>query len=334
MSTGSGVAVAATPWLRARGSVSWFLSQSYAGAMIAVVILCLVMSQASKYFLTYENLSLVTRSFSFVAIAAIGQLLVVITRGIDVSVGSTMGLAGVVMALLAADGAPPAVAVAAGLASGIVVGTINGLLISYGRLVPFMVTLGTLYVVRGLIIVITNAAPVFGLAKFPAIKEFGQGFILGLPIPIWLMAGSALIWGFVLFATPFGRHIYAIGGSQKAATLAGIRVRATVLAAYVISGFMAALAGVLLTSRLGIGDPTSGTGYELNIIASVVIGGASFSGGTGTVFGVLWGAALLGLVVNAMTLAGVSAYWGQVVIGAVVIAAVVIDRVRTPKEAR
>ena len=307
--------------------IVWAISQSYAAAILAVIVLSIVMMIDSPYFATYANLTLVARSASFVAIASLGQLPVVILRGIDVSVGSIMGAAGVVMAQLStASGVSPAVAILGGLAAGLVVGAVNALLVSYGRMPPFMVTLGMLYVVRGLTIVHTNATPIFGVPG--SIKRLGEGSWLGIPSPVVILLVLAAVWAVILHLTPWGRHIYAIGGNEAAAHLAGVAVRRVKFAAYVMCGLFAAAAGILLTSHLGVADPTAATGYELNIIAAVVIGGASFSGGSGTVWGLLWGAFLLALVVDAMGLAGISAFWSQVVIGSVVLGAVIIDRLR------
>jgi ribose transport system permease protein len=308
------------------------LTRPATAAVIAVVALCIVMSFVSPAFPTYSNFAFTARSFSFIAIAAIGQLTVIITKGIDISVGSVMGLAGIVTAMTSASGAPPLVAMLAGLGAGALVGIINGYLISYLGLTAFMVTLGALNIVRGVDVVITQGMPVSGMST--DLKFLGMGYIAGVPAPVVVMIVIAIIWSIVMSRTVFGRHVYAIGGNESAANLAGVRVKAVKFAAYVVCSLMAAIAGILLTARLGVGQPTAGTGYELNIIAATVIGGASFFGGIGNVFGAVMGAALLGLVVNAMALAGVDAFWQQIVIGGVIVLAVIIDKIRAPKAAR
>ena len=304
-----------------------------ASAVIAVLGLSLFMTIWSPAaFPNQENLDLVARSFSFIAIAAVGELTVILTKGIDISVGSVMGLAGISTAMLSAHGVNPVLSILAGLAIGTSVGVVNGFAIAFMGLTAFMVTLATLNVVRGFDVVITQGMPVTGMSN--SILALGEGSLLGIPAPVWIMLVVALIWGFVLTRVTFGRHVYAIGGNERAAELSGVRVKAVKMACYVACSFFASLGGILLTARLGVGEPESGFGYELNIIAATVIGGASFFGGIGNVFGVIWGAALLGLVVNAMAIAGVNAYWQQIVIGLVIFLAVLIDRYRAPKLAR
>lgn len=321
----------ANPWVRGIGRVrragSGFFSLPSSGAVISVVVVSAFLSVASPQFLTVDNLTLVARSFSFIAIAAMGQFLVILTRGIDISVGSVIGLSGIVTAIISSNGAPWPLALLGGLGAALVVGLFNGVLVSIIGLVAFMVTLGMLNVVRGSDVALTRGYPVTGIDPF--IKSLGQGFTLGLPNPVWIMLILAAVMWWVMTRTVFGRQTYAIGGNEEAARLSGVRVRTITTLTFVLSALFAGIAGILLTARLGVAEATIGTGYELDIIAAAAIGGTSFFGGIGSVLGVMWGAALMGIVRNGMALLGVDSFWQQIVIGAVIIIAVGIDRART-----
>ncbi|MCW3492625.1 ABC transporter permease [Microbacterium sp. SSM24] len=317
---------------RASGAVRWFFSLPSSGAVISVVVVSTFLAFASPQFLTVENLTYVARSFSFIAIAAIGQFVVILTRGIDISSGSVIGLTGIVTALLSSIGVPAPLAILGGLAAGFLVGLTNGSLIAGLGLVSFMVTLGMLNVVRGLDVALTRGYPISNID--PAIKYLGQGFFLGVPLPVWIMLILALVMWWVMTRTVFGRQVYAIGGNEEAARLSGVKVRRIIAIAFILSAVFSGIAGILLTARLGVADATIGFGYELDIIAAAVIGGTSFFGGIGSVVGVIWGAALLGIVRNGMALLGVDSFWQQVVIGAVIILAVIIDKLRTRSVSR
>jgi ribose transport system permease protein len=320
-----------TPWLRgarqARLISGGFFALPASGAVVSVLIVSIFLSFASQQFLTVDNLTLVARSFSFIAIAAMGQFVVILTRGIDISAGSVIGLSGIVTAIISSAGAPWPLALLGGLGAALLVGLLDGVLVAVFGLVSFMVTLGMLNVVRGTDVALTRGYPVTGLDPF--LKSLGQGFTLGLPNPVWIMLALAAVMWWVMTRTVFGRQIYALGGNEEAARLSGVRVRVVKTVAYVLSALFAGIAGILLTARLGVAEATIGTGYELDIIAAAVIGGTSFFGGIGSVVGVIWGAALLGIVRNGMALLGVDSFWQQIVIGAVIIIAVVIDRART-----
>jgi len=319
------------PWLRGtragRRWASGFFALPSSGAVVSVLIVSIFLSFASQQFFTVDNLTLVARSFSFIAIAAMGQFVVILTRGIDISAGSVIGLSGIVTAIISSTGAPWPLALLGGIGAALLVGLLDGVLVAVFGLVSFMVTLGMLNVVRGADVALTRGYPVTGLDPF--LKSLGQGFTLGLPNPVWIMLILAAIMWWVMTRTVFGRQVYALGGNEEAARLSGVPVRAVKTAAYVLSAVFAGIAGILLTARLGVAEATIGTGYELDIIAAAVIGGTSFFGGIGSVIGVIWGAALLGIVRNGMALLGVDSFWQQVVIGAVIIIAVVIDRIRT-----
>jgi ribose transport system permease protein len=318
-------------WGRGRDQVRTmthkFLAMPSSGAVVSVLAVSVFLTFATSRFLTVDNLSLVARSFSFIAIAAMGQFVVILTRGIDISVGSVIGLSGIVTAMLCGNGVPWPLAMAGGLGAAVLVGMVNGVLVAVFALVSFMVTLGMLNVVRGTDVALTRGYPMTDLDDH--IKELGQGFTFGVPNPVLIMLGLVGVMWFVMTRTVFGRQLYALGGNEEAARLSGVRVRELKAAAYVLSALFAGIAGMLLTARLGVAEATIGTGYELDVIAAAVIGGTSFFGGIGSVLGVIWGAALLGIVRNGMALLAVDSFWQQIVIGTVIIVAVVIDRART-----
>ena len=306
---------------------SGFLRRPEAGAILSLVVLAVLLSIATTQFLTFGNLTLVARGFAFTAIAAMGAFLVILTGGIDLSVGSVMGLAGLTTAILGANGTPVPVAILTGVLAGLAVGMINGVLTARLALAPFMVTLGMLSVVRGTAVAFTGGTPVQGIPE--EIKYLGQGYIIGVPVPVWIMIILGVVLTAVMKRTTFGAYVYAIGGNEEAARLSGVRVRRVKIAVYGVAGMLGAIGGLLLTARLGVGESTSGTGYELDVIAAVVIGGTSLSGGKGSIAGAIWGAALLGVVRNGLVLLGVSDFWQTISIGAVIIVAVLIDRYRS-----
>jgi ribose transport system permease protein len=291
-----------------------------------IVLAMLALSLSSSAFFTTRNLSSVGLYWAFVAMAALGQLFVVIVGGIDLSVGSTMGLAGIVTASIMSDGGNSTVAVGAGLLIGLAVGLFNGFITSYVGITSFIVTLATLQMVRGITLGYKQGQAVSGLPD--GFLELGTRPIMGVPIPIWIMSGLAIIVWIVLSRTAQGRDFYAIGSNRVAAGLSGVRVKRRTMIAFVLSGFFAALAGVMITARLGSAVPNAGVGMELTVIAAVVIGGASLAGGKGTALGVLLGALLISLVNNALVLLSVPTYWQQTFIGAVILIAAMFDLIR------
>ncbi|MCI0514423.1 ABC transporter permease [candidate division KSB1 bacterium] len=296
------------------------------GIFAALIFMILIISLASPHFLTSENVLSVIRNFSFVAIMAIGEMLVILTAGIDLSVGSILGLTTCLTAIGMRLGWPPVVASGLGILAGILIGFTNGILITSLNLPPFIVTLGTLSIARGLAYVITDGWPVAGFStQFMAL---GQGTLLWIPIPIWVMVGLAGFGSAFLNLTRWGRWLYAVGGNETATHLSGVPVKRVKIMAYMISGFTAAAAGILLMARLGVAQPTGGLSYELDVIAAAVIGGASLNGGAGTITGLLIGAAIMGVLRNGLVLMSVSAFWQQVVIGVIIVLAVTLDRLR------
>jgi ribose transport system permease protein len=275
-------------------------------------------------FLNWSNLSQVIRALSFIAIMGVGQAVVIITGGIDLSVGSLLGLSGVVTAVLLNQNIGIPLAVLAGVLVGLAGGVLNGLVITRAKLPPFIVTLGMMSIARGLAFAITGGETIRSLPS--GFLLVGQGEILGLPVPILAMALLAAGVGFLLRSTPWGRYTYAIGGNEEAALLSGVRVGRVKVAVYALCGLAAGISGVLFTSRFGVGQSTAGLGYELDVVAAAVIGGVSLTGGRGTILGVIIGSLLMGILRNGLVLLDVSAYWQQVAIGLVIVLAVVLDR--------
>jgi len=311
-------------------------------ALIALAILTVVLSILSPEFLTTGNLSILVKHVAINAILAIGMTFVILSGGIDLSVGSIAGFCGMTAGLLLSRGLVlPFLGVAVyphtwfvlviTLAAGMIIGAGNGWLVSRLRVAPFIATLGTMYIGRGAALLMSNGATFPNLAGEPALGNtgfawIGAGTMAGLPVPVWLMAALAAVAIFVAARTPFGRHVYAVGGNERAALLSGVRVARTRLRVYVISGFCAALVGAIIAAQLGAAHPATGTTFELNAIAAVVLGGTSLMGGRGTVAGTLIGAFVIGVLADGLVLLGVSEFWQMVVKGLVIVVAVVLDQ--------
>ncbi|MET8162953.1 substrate-binding domain-containing protein [Streptomyces sp. NPDC005329] len=296
------------------------------GALTALIVLVIAMSALSGDFLTTDNLLNVGVQAAVTAILAFGVTFVIVSAGIDLSVGSVAALSATVLAWSATQhGVPVVLAVVLAVATGIAAGLVNGFLIAYGKLPPFIATLAMLSVARGLSLVISEGSPI----AFPdSVSHLGDTLGGWLPVPVLVMIVMGLIAAFVLGRTYIGRSMYAIGGNEEAARLSGLRVRKQKLAIYALSGVFAAAAGVVLASRLSSAQPQAADGYELDAIAAVVIGGASLAGGTGKASGTLIGALILAVLRNGLNLLSVSAFWQQVVIGVVIALAVLLDTVR------
>jgi ribose transport system permease protein len=273
----------------------------------------------------------VAKNFSAYAIAGIGVTLVIITGGIDLSIGSIFGFSGVIATMgLVNFNLPAFPAILLGLLTGALLGLVNGLFIVRLHLPPFIATLGMLSIARSLCYIITEGYPVVGIT--PDFLFLGQGYILGIPTPIWLMACIAVIFSIFLNKTITGRRIYALGGNEEATKISGINTDVLKIMVYCVGGCLYAFSGIITASKLGIGQPTAGNGYELDAIAAVVIGGASLSGGVGTVAGTVIGAAIMGILRNALVLLSIKSHWQQFVIGCVIIIAVVLDQLRNTKK--
>ncbi|MGW3424448.1 ABC transporter permease/substrate-binding protein [Streptomyces phaeochromogenes] len=296
------------------------------GALTALIILVIAMSALSGDFLTTDNLLNIGVQAAVTAILAFGVTFVIVSAGIDLSVGSVAALSATVLAWTAtSEGVPVWIAVILAIATGIACGLVNGVLISYGKLPPFIATLAMLSVGRGLSLVISQGSPI----AFPeSVSHLGDTLGGWLPVPVLVMIVMGLITALILGRTYIGRSMYAIGGNEEAARLSGLRVKKQKLVIYALSGLFAAAAGIVLASRLSSAQPQAAQGYELDAIAAVVIGGASLAGGTGKASGTLIGALILAVLRNGLNLLSVSAFWQQVVIGVVIALAVLLDTVR------
>lgn len=278
-------------------------------------------------FLNRDNLMQVARAFSFIGIAAVGATMVIVAGGIDLSVGSVMGLTVVVVALALVAGWPVGPAVAAGVVAATVCGLINGGLVAYAGLPPFIVTLGMLSMARGAAYFLTGGRIVSGLPE--AFTGFGQGFLAGwVPYPVAVMILATAAGAVLMQVTTYGRALHAVGGSEEAVKLSGINVRRLKLSVYGFAAAFGGLAGVMYVSRFGYGASTAGVGYELQVISAVVIGGTSLAGGEGSVLGSVLGAAVMGLLTNGLTLLSVPEQYNQFIVGFVIILAVLVDRFR------
>jgi ribose transport system permease protein len=296
------------------------------GGILVLLIFIAALILTTSDFLTLTNLDNLVRQVAVFAILSVGELFVILTAGIDLSVGSVLGLSGGVTALLLANGTSIPLTILAGLGVGLAVGLINGLLVSRLKLPPFIATLGMLGIARGLVLLLTGAKTIAPLPD--AFNAIANGTLLGLPSLFWILIIVALLAAFVLGRTIFGRYVYAVGSNAESARLSGVPVNAVLLAVYSISGLLAGFAGVLTTSRLGAGIPTAGTGYELQAIAGAVIGGASLSGAKGRVIGAVLGALIMGLLANGGNLLAIDPFYLQIAIGLLIILAVYFDHLQ------
>lgn len=319
-----------------KAGINWSKLLEGYGIVIVVVVMALALALIKpEVFLTPQNLTNILKQNASLALLALGMYVVIVTAGIDLSVGSIMALGMVALAIASKAGVPWPVVLLIGPAIGLAVGWINGIGLTVLKLPhPFIMTLGTLNVARGLTYLISNGAPVSGLQ--PEVRYLGQAYYdfglfpppAGLPASLIVVAVCAVALWFFLERTNMGRHIFAIGGNPHAARVSGINVDRTLVVVYMISGFFAGVSGLLLAGRTDSGFPNAGLGIELDAIAAVIIGGASFFGGRGTVIGVLAGVLIMGILRNGLNITNVSAFWQQILIGLVIIVAVYIDVLR------
>src|SRR3954468_20091161 len=298
--------------------------------LIAVILACIFLSMATDSFATAKNIYNITRNVTFVAIIALGMTLVIISGGIDLSVGSVLCLCSMVLAVVMHAGYGIVVGIAASIGTALLVGAFNGILIAYLNFPPFVVTLGMLSIARSLAMVASNNTVVFqfGPDHDKLLALGGGAWFFGIANPVLYMVVLALVTGFVLRWTRFGRHIFAIGGNEHAATLTGVPVKQIKVAVYMISALAAGIAGIIETGWLGAVTTNLGNGMELQVIAATVIGGANLAGGVGTAFGALIGSALIEVIRNSLGLLGISAFWQGTFIGTFIIVAVTFDRIR------
>lgn len=293
---------------------------------LSLIVLFVGLAIASPHFLTNTNLSSVVRQTAVINIMALGMTMIIIAGGIDLSVGAILAMAGLLGTMAMERGVSIPVGIAVGILTGLLGGFLNGFLITRLKIAPFIVTLGTLGIIRGLTLIISNGLPVHRIPQ--QFSFLGEGNVLGVPFVLWLLVGCAALTHITLEHTRLGRYAFAIGSNREAAVYAGVPVNFHTTAVYAIAGMLTGLAGMIEASRLMTGQPTAGQGYELQVIAAVVIGGGSLHGGEGSVIGTLIGAFIMGLLSNGSDLLGISPYLQQAIIGAVIILAVMVDELR------
>ena len=295
--------------------------------LIALILMIIVVSLLNPYFFTTGNILNILRQTAVNAVIAVGMTMVILTAGIDLSVGSILALCGAISANLIASELPVVVAIGAALGAGAIVGAVTGVIIAKGKVQAFIATLVAMTLVRGLTLVYTDGRPIS--TGFTDVADtfaiIGTGYLFGIPVPVWIMAITFIAAWYLLNHTRLGRYIYALGGNETATRLSGINVDRIKIAVYAISGFLSALAGLIITSRLSSAQPTAGYGYELDAIAAVVLGGTSLMGGKGTIIGTLLGALIIGFLNNALNLLDVSSYYQMIAKALVILLAVLVD---------
>lgn len=296
------------------------------GPLLGLGAIVIILSILSPNFLELNNLLNLLRQVSINALIAFGMTFVILTGGIDLSVGSMLAFGAALTAGMLSSGFDPILAILLGLMAGAIMGALNGFIITKGKVAPFIATLATMTIFRGLTLVYTEGRPITGLGNSAAFELMGRGYFFGIPIPVILMLIAYGVLYFILKKTTFGRRVYAIGGNEEASRLSGIKVDRVKVAIYSITGMLSVLAGIILTSRLNSAQPTAGASYELDAIAAVVLGGTSLSGGRGWIFGTFVGALIIGVLNNGLNLLDVSSFYQQVVKGGVILLAVILDR--------
>ncbi len=314
--------------------LSWLVSRQAFWVFLALVVACIFLSFATNSFATPNNLFNITRNFTFVAVIALGMTIVIITGGIDLSVGSVLCLCSMILAEVMHNGYSIEVGIAAAIGTALIVGAVNGVLIAYVGMPPFVVTLAMLSFGRSLAMVASNNTVVFQFGPDHNKLLFlgGGAFLFGISNPVIYTIVLALITGFTLRWTRFGRYVFAIGGNERAAILTGVPVRRVKLAVYMVSSLSAGIAGIIETGWLGAVTTNLGAGMELQVIAATVIGGANLAGGAGTAFGALIGSALIEVIRNSLGLLGISAFWQGAFVGAFIIIAVSFDYIRNLRQ--
>ncbi|HKN30167.1 MAG TPA: ABC transporter permease [Roseiarcus sp.] len=315
--------------------LSWLMSRQAFWVFLALVAACLFLTFATNSFATPSNIFNITRNFTFVAVIALGMTIVIITGGIDLSVGSVLCLCSMILAVVMHAGYSIEIGIAAAIGTALIVGAVNGVLIAYIGIPPFVVTLAMLSFARSLAMVASNNTVVFQFGPDQSKLLFlgGGALLFGISNPVIYMIVLALITGFTLRWTRFGRYVFAIGGNEKAAILTGVPVRRVKLAVYMVSSLSAGIAGIIETGWLGAVTTNLGSGMELQVIAATVIGGANLAGGVGTAFGALVGSALIEVIRNSLGLLGISAFWQGAFVGAFIIIAVSFDYIRNLRQA-
>jgi ribose transport system permease protein len=298
------------------------------GAQIALIVLVLVVCIISPEFRTVNNIFSLLRQSAVNGLIAFGMTCVILTGGIDLSVGSTLCLSALLCAGMIKSGVPVPAAMGIAILIGLFLGMLNGLMIVKGRLQPFIATLVSMTAYRGVSMIFSSGRPISNLGSSVLLDQLGKGSLFGIPVPVWILAILFAVFYFVLQKTVLGRKIYAVGSNSKAAALAGINTGAIRFLVYIISGITASLAGLILVSRLSSAQPTMGSGYELDAIAAVALGGTSMSGGRGKILGTITGVLIIATLNNSMNILGISSYYQQVVKAVVILLAVLSDRKR------
>lgn len=293
-------------------------------SVLILLVICIFATILSPSFLSVTNLFNVFKQITVAGVVGCGMTFVILTGGIDLSVGSILGLAGVLAAGVLESTGNPAVAIGLALIVGIACGAVNGFFVSFCEIPPFIATLGMMTLLRGCVLVYTKGSPIS--IKSDVYKFFGKGDIIGVPVPVIILILLFLLAHYILTQTSYGRSIYAFGGNREAARLSGISTRFTEWMAYTINGLMCGIAGVILTARLGSAQSTSGTGIEMDAIAAVILGGTSLSGGVGFVLPTVVGAMIMGIIDNILTLMNVNPHATNIVKGAVILIAVLVDK--------
>jgi ribose transport system permease protein len=298
--------------------------------LVLLVVIGTLLSLRTDTFFTANNLASISRAFSWIAIAAFGESMVIIIGGVDLSVGAVMALAGLISARCLEAGLPVPLAIVAGLLTGGLVGWVNGTVVGRVRLPPFIVTLGTMSIARGVTFGLSGGWPVRGLPE--GFRALGQEDLslgsLYLPLPVLFMLGLAVLVGLLMGKTVLGNYIYSLAGSERALLVSGVNVVQIKVLVYTLCGVLTAIGGLLMTARLGVAAPTAAVGYELDIIAAAVIGGTSLFGGEGSILGVLLGAAVMQMLRNGLVLLGLSAYWQTAALGTMILAFILFDHRR------
>jgi ribose/xylose/arabinose/galactoside ABC-type transport system permease subunit len=293
------------------------------GLLLVIIILVAVMSFLKPVFLTSGNIINVLRQVSMNGIIAVGITFVILTGGIDLSVGSIVAVTSVIAGRLMEQGSSVPFAIAMGMIAALAFGLLNGILISVGGLPPFIATLSSMTIARGFALVYSNGRPY--LIQNVAFKAIGQGSSLGVPNPIWILLIVCVVAYILLNFTIFGRHVYAFGGNRQAAKLAGVRVKLVETSVYAITGVLSGITAIILSARISSGQPTAGTGFEMDAIAATAIGGTSMIGGTGSLGGTVMGFIIIGIMIISLTLLNVSSFYQQIVKGVIIILAVLLD---------
>jgi ribose transport system permease protein len=326
---GANVSIESVLTTREKSFWQHFIASQAFWVTVALVVICVIMSIREPRFASEDNFYNITRNFAFIGIMALGSTVVIITGGIDLSVGSIMGLAAVASGLTLEAGFPWYAAVGAGLGAGAVAGAVNGILIAYTGLSSFVVTLGMLSAARSVAVVMSGNRMLYNFGHGgPTFKAIGSGAYLGIANPVWVLVVMTLVLSVVMRMSTWGRHLLAIGGNEQAANLTGVPVKRVKLQAYIFSGLCGAVAAILSVGWAGSAINSLGTGYELRAIASTVIGGANLMGGEGGAFGAFIGSALLEVIRNSLLMAGVDSNWQGVFVGSFLVLAVLLERIR------